>query len=198
MAAQTVDKVLSTVCRYKSARASLQRFKHHFLVRFAHGQKMIKEAACSRSSRRACRRCGVHMKGLRPLHASPETTAYFVDDLRPPDAGRPALLCQRMILHRRAPEGCAVTGLDVGDVMRAADRYGGQWTRRGGLGGHVSLNGGGRRRLWTLLPALLGLAVQIIGGDDGGRRLWPAGAEQRVGRDAFKHADHSSFRFGGR
>ena len=91
-----------------------------------------------------------------------------------------------------------MTGLDVGDVMRSADGYGGQRTRRGRLSGHVSLNGGGRRRFRVLLPALLGLAVQIIGGDDGGRRLWPAGAEQRIGRDAFKHADHSSFRFGGR
>ena len=110
---QTVGKVLPTVCCCKSAKASLQQEEHHFPVRFAHGRKMIKEAACSlprnshsctssapcdfrRSaclfpplaatgfgpSRRTCRRCGFHMKGLRPLHTSPETTAYFVDDLR--------------------------------------------------------------------------------------------------------------------
>ena len=43
---------------------------------------MISEAACSRSSRRTCRRCGFHMKARRPLHASPETVFYFVDSLR--------------------------------------------------------------------------------------------------------------------
>ena len=32
-------------------------------------------------SRRTCRRCGFHMKGLRPLHTSPEFINDFVDNL---------------------------------------------------------------------------------------------------------------------
>ena len=54
-----------------------------------------------------------------------------------------------------------MTGLDVGDVVRAPGGHGGQRTRRGRLGGRISLNSGGRRRLWTLLPALLGLAIGV-------------------------------------
>lgn len=108
---------------------------------------------------------------------------------------RPAFLCQRRILHRRAADGRAVAGLDVGDVMRAPGGHGGKRTRRRLRGRCAFLNGGGGRiRRGGLLPALLGLTVQIVGGDDGGRGLWLAGAKQRIGRDAFWHADHSSFR----
>ena len=56
---QTVDKALSTVFRF----SALQRREHHVPVRKAHGRNMIAEAACSRSSRRTCRRCGWHRKG---------------------------------------------------------------------------------------------------------------------------------------
>ena len=44
--------------------SALQRRGHHVPVREAHGRNMIAEAACSRSSRRTCRRCGWHRKGL--------------------------------------------------------------------------------------------------------------------------------------
>ena len=54
--------------------------KHHFPVRYAHGRKMIEEAACSRSSHHTCRCCGFHMKGLWPLHATPKYNADFIDN----------------------------------------------------------------------------------------------------------------------
>ena len=58
---------------------------HHFLAAFGSGQKMISEAATwAASSRRTCRRCGLNMKGLRPLHASPNEENRFVNGLRPP------------------------------------------------------------------------------------------------------------------
>ena len=48
--------------------------KTSFLARPLGTLQMIAEAACSRSSRRTCRRCGLHLKGLRPLQSSPELT----------------------------------------------------------------------------------------------------------------------------
>jgi len=45
-----------------------------------YGQKLIAEAVKDRSSDRQTRSCGLLMKGLWPLHASP---GYFVDSLGP-------------------------------------------------------------------------------------------------------------------
>ena len=59
---QTVDKALSTVFRF----SALQRREHHVPVRKAHGRNMIAEAACSRSSRRTRRRCGLYLEGCGP------------------------------------------------------------------------------------------------------------------------------------
>ena len=55
--------------------------KTSFLARPSGTLQMILEAAYSRSSRRACRRCRFHLKGLRPLHASPGLVIGFVDIL---------------------------------------------------------------------------------------------------------------------
>ena len=90
---QPVDKGLSTGRSCKSAVAYLQRKgngKTSFLARPTGTLQMIAEATCCCSSRRTCRRCGFHMKGLRPLHASPELFAEFVDALT--EAERP-LFC---------------------------------------------------------------------------------------------------------
>lgn len=86
-----------------------------------------------------------------------------------------------------------MAGLDVGDVVRAPRRHGGKRTRRGQRGG--SLLGGGCGHICRdgLFPALLGLTVQIISGDDGGRGFGLASAEQRIGGDAFNHAGHCPF-----
>jgi hypothetical protein len=55
-----------------------------FSVTSGDGRKMIKEAATwAASSRRTCRRCGLNMKGLRPLHASPKGLIGFFDSLIP-------------------------------------------------------------------------------------------------------------------
>jgi hypothetical protein len=55
---------------------------HHFLAAFGSGQKMIKEAATwAASSRRTRRRCGLNMKGLWLLHASPVELIMFFDSL---------------------------------------------------------------------------------------------------------------------
>jgi hypothetical protein len=56
---------------------------HHFLAAFGSGQKMIKEAATwAASSRRTRRRCGLNMKELWLLHASPERLIGYFDNLK--------------------------------------------------------------------------------------------------------------------
>ena len=88
-----------------------------------------------------------------------------------------------------------MTGLNIGDVVRTPGGHRGERPQRGLPGGRVSLCGDRRRRFrrGAVLLALLGLAVQIIGGDEGGRGFWPAGAKQRIGGDALRHVNHSSF-----
>jgi hypothetical protein len=73
---------------------------HHFSVTSGDGRKMIKEAATwAASSRRTCRRCGLNMKGLWPLHASPEGLIGFFDSL--------AVRCAGGFLQRKAGRGLA-------------------------------------------------------------------------------------------
>ena len=107
-----------------------------------------------------------------------------------------ALLCQRLMLHRGAAAGCAVARFDLGDVMRSSCGRGDKRSRRGLRILRICLNGGCHRRALRsgLIASALGLTVQVISSDQGGRRLWLAGAKQRVRRDAFWHADHASFR----
>lgn len=93
-----------------------------------------------------------------------------------------ALLCQRLILHRGAAAGGAVARLDIGDVMRSSGGHRSGRTRRSRRNLRVRLSGGRNRRALRsgLIASALSLTVQIIGSDQGGRRLWLAGAKQRV------------------
>ena len=83
-----------------------------------------KEAACSRSSRRTCRRCGWHRKGLPPLPASPQRCARFVDTRSPGPEG--AGLHMDKIFRggglRAAPGGSASPGTGALDACRNAQR----------------------------------------------------------------------------
>ena len=86
--------------------------------------------------------------------------------------------------------------LDIGDVMRSSGGHGDRRARRRLRKLRNCLNGGWHRRALRrcLIASALSLTVQIIGSDQGGRRLWLAGTKQRVRRDVFWHANHASFR----
>ena len=91
-----------------------------FLARPSGTLQMISETACSCSSRRTRRRCGFHMKGLRPLHASPGTAACYSDALSLPGDGRAFSFCSQ--------KGHAATTLP---------RYHGRCTAVPGRGGNA-------------------------------------------------------------
>ena len=86
-------------------------------------------------------------------------------------------------MDRLADEGCAaaccaVFRMDIGDIMRFPDGE----RRGGGQGGMLRLRNR-KKRFWLWKgSALLDLAVEVIGRNDGMRRLRPYSAKQLIRR----------------